>query len=271
LPLGLLMAGEVVGWVLEHGPKDRAMRSVLITIANVARRDGSNAHPGLPAMIRGSGYSRSTVLGVLTRLEREHWVEVTERGGGRGNATVYRVVMEGAAAPSERSDTPDLFEHRNGPVQSEKRSSPDPETVQSSESVPLVATSVATEKLNAWPPPSAPAQDTPLPVRRDDLCDAVVAACAIELREITPSARGALNHALAELRGIGADPAEVPRRAEAYRAKFPGATLTPNALAKHWPTLAAPPPLPTPSRRSVGDDSLTAGARWLERQAVAAR
>lgn len=54
--------------------------------------------------------------------------------------------------------------------------------------------------------------------------------------------RGALNAALAAIReaafseGLMEDglPEEIRLRAEAYRRTFPGLTLTPTALAKHW-------------------------------------
>ena len=116
------MAGEVVGWVLDHGPADFSMRAVLVTIANVARRDGTNAHPGMAAMVRGSGRARATVFAALQRLEDEGWIEITESGGGRGNATVYRVVMDRAERAERVQSRPDLFSNGNGPDRAEKRS-----------------------------------------------------------------------------------------------------------------------------------------------------
>lgn len=62
--------------------------------------------------------------------------------------------------------------------------------------------------------------------------------------------RGKLNAALKAIReaalvdGLHPDslPAEIHRRADAYREKWPGLTLTPTALATHWfrVVLAAP-------------------------------
>jgi hypothetical protein len=73
--------------------------------------------------------------------------------------------------------------------------------------------------------------------RRDPLFDAVTDALRIEPTALTKSGRGALNRALAELRAVNADPAEVPIRAEMYRARFNGVALTATALAKHWAEL----------------------------------
>ncbi len=68
---------------------------------------------------------------------------------------------------------------------------------------------------------------------RDYLWEAVMDACAIS-GPIPPSARGAYNSAVGDLRGMGVSPAEVGPRAIAYRARFPKAALTPNALVRHW-------------------------------------
>lgn len=71
----------------------------------------------------------------------------------------------------------------------------------------------------------------------DLLFDAVVLACEMDPTGITPSARGALNKALKDLRSVGATAMAIEGRAAAFRATYPDLTLTPNALAKHWPQL----------------------------------
>lgn len=62
-----------------------------------------------------------------------------------------------------------------------------------------------------------------------------------KLGNLTDSARGQLNKAAKELRGIEATPEDVGVRAASYRAEWPNATLTPTALVKHWPELEAGP------------------------------
>ena len=71
----------------------------------------------------------------------------------------------------------------------------------------------------------------------DPLWEAVLSVCGIDCTELTASSRGAINRAVADLKRIRADPAEVPARAKRWAQVFPGATLTPSALAKHWPQL----------------------------------
>lgn len=127
------MSGEVTGWVLRHGPLDRAERSVLLVIADAANRDGRHAHPGIAAIVEGSLYTRSTVYAVLRRLEAGGWIEVEEVGGGRGKATVYRVVRDRQTVrPSDPSPA------GNGPMEEPKRSDQPPETVQLAEVAPLI-------------------------------------------------------------------------------------------------------------------------------------
>lgn len=72
------------------------------------------------------------------------------------------------------------------------------------------------------------------PRRRDELFESVADVCHIDISELTPAARGALNKAVGDLRKVGATPEDVRVRAGHY----PYDDLTPNALAKHWPRLA---------------------------------
>lgn len=76
----------------------------------------------------------------------------------------------------------------------------------------------------------------------DLLFEALATACGIQIAELTDSARGGLNKALQQIKQAGADnPGEIHARARTYRRRMPGATLTPSALAKHWPTLGSKP------------------------------
>ena len=74
--------------------------------------------------------------------------------------------------------------------------------------------------------------------RRDELFEAIAAACGIDISQLTQSARGPLNRATKELREVGATPDSVTSAAAAYRKKYPKCDLTPNALAKHWSALS---------------------------------
>lgn len=103
------MSGRVSGWVLSHGPgpatigsdgvtygtaKARAMRSILLVIADAANHNGENSYPGFDMICEMSLYAGGTARKYLADLEADGWVIVTSRGGGRGRATTYKVPMD---------------------------------------------------------------------------------------------------------------------------------------------------------------------------------
>lgn len=77
--------------------------------------------------------------------------------------------------------------------------------------------------------------------KRDELFEAVAESANIDWHRLTPTARKSINAALKELRAVDATPNDVRARASQFRSKFPQASLTPMALAKHWPALTAQP------------------------------
>lgn len=75
------------------------------------------------------------------------------------------------------------------------------------------------------------------PRERDPIWDALMAVCGIDTASLTKSSRGAYNRAVADLREAGATQGQVMVRAKRYRDRWPNTSLTPTALAKHWPEL----------------------------------
>lgn len=101
------MSGKATGWVLQHGPrptdmsvrgdvygleKARAFRSILIAIADAANADGRHSHPGSEGIASATLYSAGYCRKVVAQLVLDGWIEIEEEGGGRGRATVYRVI-----------------------------------------------------------------------------------------------------------------------------------------------------------------------------------
>jgi hypothetical protein len=72
---------------------------------------------------------------------------------------------------------------------------------------------------------------------QDPVWDAVIEVCSIKPSEITPTSRGAINKAVAELKAVDATAAKIRVRARRWSTVFPDAKLTPMALAKHYPQL----------------------------------
>jgi hypothetical protein len=71
----------------------------------------------------------------------------------------------------------------------------------------------------------------------DPLFESVLEVCYLDATRLTPSARGSINRAVKELREVGADSEMVLRAADEYRQRYATLTLTPPALAKHFPSL----------------------------------
>jgi hypothetical protein len=84
-----------------------------------------------------------------------------------------------------------------------------------------------------------PRRETPhKPRAPDPIWDALTAVCGIDTRQLTSTARGATNKAVAELRAVDATPDQIKARASSYRRTYPNAALTPSALVKHWGQLS---------------------------------
>ncbi len=98
------------------------------------------------------------------------------------------------------------------------------------------------------------AAPTALAKPRDELFEVVAEQCGLDWHELTAAARGPLNRAVGDLRKSGATPDEVRRRVENWPSLFDAdTTLTPSALAKHWPALGTVKPRRA-GKRSAGAD-----------------
>ena len=84
----------------------------------------------------------------------------------------------------------------------------------------------------------------------DGLFEKVAEVCGWDIKNLTKSSRGQLNKAVKELRDVRATSDQVGGKAAAYRKQYPGITLTPTALIKHWAALEYKP---RPKRASVWD------------------
>lgn len=97
----------------------------------------------------------------------------------------------------------------------------------SAESLSLIHNSAETETEQLLAPGK--------PARKPDLIfEAVAEVCGVTVADLTKSARGELNAACKQLRDVEATPNQIKVRAVRYRREYPGASLTPSALAKHW-------------------------------------
>lgn len=168
------MSGRATGWVLANGPtpatldadgaaygpaKARLLRSVLIVIADASNADGRHAHPGNDGIAAASLYGRRSVSSAVAALVADGWVEIEEAGGGRGKATVYRVLLDrvnranGAPIPEAKPRDPEPETARS-----------EPETARSHGARPTVVTTELPNGTTAAPAAPSPRKKP----RRDD-------------------------------------------------------------------------------------------------------
>lgn len=74
---------------------------------------------------------------------------------------------------------------------------------------------------------------------RDEIWEATLTVCGLSGSTPTSTERGAWNRAVHDLRAVEATVEEIHRRARAFRSRWPGATLTPSALARRWNEVVA--------------------------------
>jgi len=154
-------------------------------------------------------FSRAAVARGFAELIRDGYLEVVQRPAP-GRRARYRLVFKGAEGVAKnvsRSDTRSANVSRG-------------ETNVSRDAKRTLL--IGTEKE--------------LKPTRDEIFDALVDVCGIQVSALTTSARGPLNRAVKELRQVDATADTIKQVARAYRKKWPEALISPTALAKFYPT-----------------------------------
>ncbi|NAZ37170.1 helix-turn-helix domain-containing protein [Rubellimicrobium sp. CFH 75288] len=83
------MSVRMMARVWDRGPEDRDELLVLLALADFADDEGF-CYPSMPAIAAKARMTERGVRGILRRLEASGWV-TTERGGGKGRSSRYRV------------------------------------------------------------------------------------------------------------------------------------------------------------------------------------
>jgi DNA-binding MarR family transcriptional regulator len=84
------MSIQTLCWVLEHSDARLGKRLVLLSLANHAHPDGTNAFPGVATIAHETRMKRRNVQYALRELEASG---VIKRTGDRRGTNVYRVVQ----------------------------------------------------------------------------------------------------------------------------------------------------------------------------------
>jgi hypothetical protein len=222
------MSVSAMAWVWRQNLTPMS-KIVLLAIADHADDDGGNAYPSKSTLALKTGYSERQVIRIVNQLTDEGWLSEERRHvpGIRPDRMpkVYQIVMRRGDILTGRAETLPLDGVTSVTLRGDIRDvdgvtwvSPEPSIEPSLEPTPAAARKV------------------------DPLWDAVVDACGLSGSTLTKSERGRVAVAVSELRAVGADPAEVSVRAQAYRRKWPNVDLTATALAANWSMFAAKGP-----------------------------
>ena len=210
------MSIEALNWAWEQPVAKAATKLVLLALADHANADGE-CWPSMKRIAERSDISPRHVSRAIDELIDLGLVEKSNRRrhGGQYRGWDYRILVQRTPA-SIGNQVPLTSGHgRPAPADTGVRSEPSENHQE--------------ESIAATPPEKS--------AKKDELFEAVAAACGIDWTNLTPTGRGPLNRAVKELRDIGVTPDQVEPRARAYRKTYPDAPLTPMALTKHWAAL----------------------------------
>lgn len=220
----------VPAWVLAE--VDPTALAVYVALALKADRGNHECWPSVNTLAAELGMSYTTVYRALGRLRDAGAVDwsqrITEHGGQTSNLYVVHVHQRGegdapAIDPPARTRQTPLGRQR--PTKNQNQVEPEPLNQR--------AATVVSETHDE-PPVAVAAAPAPKPRKRDDLFDAVMEACGLDYADVPKTAMSGYAKRVHELRDVGATPEEVHLRARVYRKLYPGAALTPHALAMQW-------------------------------------
>lgn len=215
-----------MSWVWEQDlPTTKKM--LLLAIADHSDDEGNNAWPSKARLAKKVGVEPNRIRTLLRELEMAGWIKTHKQRGGTLNTptdrrpNLYSIIMDRGLAqepPLEKGDRGLPRDAPRGlPHDAPRGLAQEPLIISSTSS-----TSFGTQKRARKP---------------DTIFDAVIASCGIDPTVLTASARGAVNKAVKELREVDATPETIVQVADAYRKKWPELSISPSALAKHYPAL----------------------------------
>lgn len=216
------MSVECMSRVFKKSESTGNDRFVLLAIADNAWEDGTNSWPSVALLAWKTGLSERTVRRCLDNLEK---LGELRRDYRTGTSTMYSVLIS-----DKKPDRARPAKDKNS-WESEKA-----DKTTSMEIVPVKSMAID--------------EGTRKPKRVDDIWTATMTACGINQETLNTQERKKYNAAVKLLKESSATVDEIFVRVENYKMKFPGAALTPMALASHWSSLeyvevAAPKQVPT--------------------------
>jgi hypothetical protein len=221
--------------VMECSQTSGVTRLVLLLIANHETED-RGAWPSIERLAREAHAGIRTVQDAIGRAKACGELEVSYRQGPHGT-NVYRVLSGFTTATLPGTESARIRTPQNPhPADARQESAPELKERESR--------GRSTASASSHPTLSAPRP-------RDELFDTLCDLAGWDVNDLTKKARGIVNDVAKQLRSVGATPDETRRRADTYRRIHPTWDFTIEALAKHWPGLAAVRPL---SKTEIEDE-----------------
>lgn len=203
LPRGLVTSGE---------------RNVLFILADEASDDGDVSGRARDDLAAAADVSPRRWQEILATLREKGLVETeAHQVGGRRHGTHYTLALTGCGVPH-----PDRV-RGSAPIRGRAILAVNDKSLD---------TASSPDGDKAGPAPPAPRETT-----HSDLFGAICDACDIAAADLPSSSRARIGKVARELREVGATPARVAAAAENWSTLYREATLTPEALLKHWSQL----------------------------------
>jgi hypothetical protein len=238
---------------------------LMLKIADWSNDEGQLLYPTSPGVLADKlKVTERRLRQMLQAFEERKWIATYHEGlqGGRGVRHQMRIAMNlGSLFPGYVPRKPGTGLPGKGPKpgtglpsngakpgttlpgleETRKSSALNPEI---SSTFPPLSNGVLT-KTSLLPQAAEGGEEVPgnpnRPPTAQALSDSIVAALQLDPKGLTSSSKGALGKAVSQLLEVGATPDDVRQRVARWPALFNGATLTPSALAKHWPSLKGDP------------------------------
>lgn len=200
------MSVQAIAWALEQSTGSVTRKAVLLCLANRVNSDTGLCCPSVKLIAAETELGRSTVIRAMHELEQAGFITRVERHRENGSqaSNEYRFPRITVTPPPSRSGTP-----------------PSPAVTPLE---PEVRTGTTTSLGEGVKPGRA----------RNDIWDALETMFGPAVTRSEQTKRGKV---VASLREAGATPSEMFARAKRWPRHYENATLTENALEKHWSTL----------------------------------
>lgn len=271
-------SSDALSWAWRQEPGRPTAKFLLVALAGETTRvkDGPYvAEPGLARLVKLTGMNESTVVRNIRMLitagciTRERGVSDESGRRSRDKFTLHVTVVAAVATrassqQAKRKPTRILHEGQTRTMQA-IQTSIDPDEPESQ--TRILHEQVLEERKETATQSLAPKTRKRTP--RDDVWDAVVKVCGIT--EVTKSLSGQIASSVQQLCDVGAIPGQVHVRAQRYGLKYPGAALTPTALAKHWGLLGEGyiPPVQSRDFRAERVQQVADANAWMNHQGTA--